>query len=576
MSCLLLNRIPVIILAGAVFYPVGLLAQAAQIPSTAIASRVDTPPSLDGEVLSDPVWESVSPVSDFWQITPDEGEPASERTEVRIVYTVNTLYFGVICYDRTPDSIIVSDSRRDAPLDETDSFQIILDTYLDQQNGFVFGTNPAGIEYDGQVANEGLANDNPVRAQTGGSGGGFNINWDASWEVKTQISSIGWSAEFAIPFRTLRFSKRSSQTWGLNFQRNIRCRNETAFWSPLPRQFNLYRLSLAGNLTHLEISTPRNLKLIPYTLGEVRKQQDRKTNWLGTVGGDLKYSVTPSLTLDVTYNTDFAQVEVDEQQINLDRFDLFFPEKRPFFLENAGLFAVGEPEEVELFFSRRIGIGPEGEIIPIVAGARLTGKLGGTNIGFLNMQTEEAQGVTPANNFTVARASRELPNRFFLGAIFVNRQGTGDLAPDRDHNQTYGVDGRWGIGEYGEVSGFAARTSTPDSEEGQSAYRIGTSYNSAAWLLRGSYMEVAQDFNPEVGFLQRTEGFRKPSFRIWHRYRPQNLWGLHELRPHILYRGYWNFEGFQESGFLHLDNHWEWKNGHEIHTGINLTRVRSD
>ena len=282
-------------------------------------------------------------------------------------------------------------------------------------------------------------------------------------------------------------------------------------------------MSLAGRLTDLEISTPRSLKLVPYTLGEVRKQRDSKTNWLGTVGGDLKYSITPSLTLDVTYNTDFAQVEVDEQQINLDRFDLFFPEKRPFFLENAGLFAVGEPEEVELFFSRRIGIGPEGEVIPIVAGARLTGKLGGTNIGFLNMQTEEGLGVTPANNFTVARASRELPHRSSLGAIFVNRQGTGDAASERDHNRTYGVDGRWGIGEYGKLSAFAAQTSTPDSKNGQYAYRVSASYNSAAWLLRGAYMEVTEDFNPEVGFLQRRGGFRKPDILIWRRYRPKSF-----------------------------------------------------
>ncbi len=481
-------------------------------PPTAIAIRVEDPPKIDGDVLNDPVWENIPGVSGFWQTTPDEGQPSSEHTEIRILYTRSTLYFGVICYDRDPDSIIISDTRRDSPLDESDSFQIILDTYHDRQNGFVFGTNPVGIEYDGQVTDEGQGAANPFGFQTSASGGGFNINWDSSWEVKTEISKIGWTAEFAIPFRTLRFP-----------QRDIRRRKERSFWAPLPRQFPLFRLSLAGRLTDLEISTPRSLKLVPYTLGEVRKQRDSKTNWLGTVGGDLKYSITPSLTLDVTYNTDFAQVEVDEQQINLDRFDLFFPEKRPFFLENAGLFAVGEPEEVELFFSRRIGIGPEGEVIPIVAGARLTGKLGGTNIGFLNMQTEEGLGVTPANNFTVARASRELPHRSSLGAIFVNRQGTGDAASERDHNRTYGVDGRWGIGEYGELSAFAAQTSTPDSKNGQYAYRVSASYNSAAWLLRGAYMEVAEDFNPEVGFLQRRGGFRKPDILIWRRYRPKSF-----------------------------------------------------
>lgn len=308
----------------------------------AVAMRVSAAPTLDGDVLGDPVWTEAQPITRFWQTTPEEGQPASERTEVRIVYTDQALYFGVVCYDRLPESIIVSDSRRDAPLDETDSFQIILDTYRDRQNGFVFGTNPAGIEYDGQVTNEGQGTGFGGGRQRGGSGGGFNINWDASWEVRTKISEIGWSAEFAIPFRTLRYRKAQRQIWGINFQRNIRRRNETAFWAPLPRQFNLYRLSLAGVLTGLEIRRQRNLKIIPYTLGEARRDfsETSGTDWLGEAGVDLKYSITPSLTLDATYNTDFAQVEVDEQQINLDRFNLFFPEKRPFFLENAGLFAV--------------------------------------------------------------------------------------------------------------------------------------------------------------------------------------------------------------------------------------------
>ena len=170
-------------------------------PPTAIAIRVEDPPKIDGDVLNDPVWENIPGVSGFWQTTPDEGQPSSEHTEIRILYTRSILYFGVICYDRDPDSIIISDTRRDSPLDESDSFQIILDTYHDRQNGFVFGTNPVGIEYDGQVTDEGQGAANPFGFQTSASGGGFNINWDSSWEVKTEISKIGWTAEFAIPFR---------------------------------------------------------------------------------------------------------------------------------------------------------------------------------------------------------------------------------------------------------------------------------------------------------------------------------------------------------------------------------------
>ena len=552
-------------------------------PPVAIATKVEKAPDLDGEVLGDPAWASAKPATRFWQNAPDEGQPASERTEVRVIYTLDTIYFGVVCYDRDPDSIIVTDSLRDSSLDDTDSFQIIVDTYLDRQNGFVFGTNPAAIEFDGQVVNEGAGSGfgrqsgarNPRQTTQAGSGGGFNLNWDGSWEVRTRISDIGWSAEFAIPMRTLRFSGESPQTWGLNFQRNIRRRNETSFWAPLPRAYNLYRVSWAGTLTDLELSSPRNLKITPYALGEyvLQGEEPSNTNWLGNVGADLKYSVTPSLTLDLTYNTDFAQVEVDEQQINLDRFDLFFPEKRPFFLENAGLFSVGTPGEVELFFSRRIGIGPDGEVIPILAGARLSGNFAGFNGGVLNMQTEKLGGVAPANNFTVARVRRELPNRSYLGGLFVNRSATDDVLPEEDNNQTFAVDGRWGYGEYGELLGFAAKTRTPglEGKDNQHAYKFGTFYDSGKWLFAADYTEVGENFDPQVGFLRR-EGFRKPRAAIFHRYRPENFLGLQELRPHASYVGFWDFDGFQESGRWHIDNHWEWKSGAEIHTGINLTK----
>ena len=200
---------------------------------SAVAAVTEEAPVIDGDVLNDSIWDDAEVVSGFWQTAPDEGEPATERTEVRVIYTRDTLYFGVVCYDRDPASIIVSDSRRDASLEETDSFQIILDTYLDTQNGFVFGTNPAGIEYDGQVANEGQGSGRfgggggggrPGQGgQQRGAGGGFNLNWDGAWEVRTRISEIGWTAEFAIPFRTIRYPARDTQqTWGMNFQRNIR------------------------------------------------------------------------------------------------------------------------------------------------------------------------------------------------------------------------------------------------------------------------------------------------------------------------------------------------------------------
>ncbi|MBI1873924.1 MAG: carbohydrate binding family 9 domain-containing protein [Acidobacteria bacterium] len=550
-------------------------------------------PVLDGDVLADPAWATVMPIGGFWQTTPNEGQAASERTEVRIAFTRDTLYFGIVCYDRDPSAIVVSDSRRDAPLNDTDSFQIVIDTYRDRQSGFVFGTNPAGIEYDGQLTQEGGGNfaggaggggggggsafgggggGGGGRFQ-GGSGGGFNINWDAAWEVRTKVSEIGWSAEFAIPFRSLRFPDGDSPTWGVNFQRNIRRRNETAFWSPVPRQFNLHRLSLAGSLTGLQIPDQRNLTLTPYLLGSAQQTGARPARnlLLGDAGVDLKYGLTPSLTLDATYNTDFAQVEVDEQQINLDRFNLFFPEKRPFFLENAGLFAVGSPGEADVFFSRRIGIGPNGEAIPILGGGRVSGNLGGMKVGLLDMQTGAVPGVAPANNFGVVRLRHDLRNRSSLGGIVVNRQATGDLAGDRDHNRAFAIDGRLGIGQTGLISGFAARTSTPGEEGRQRALQLGINNNTPSWRMGLEYSEVGEHFNPEAGFYNR-RGYRALDGQLFRAFRLSPVRRLHEIRPHMNFRGFWNYRGFQETGFWHLDSHWEWKNGSQVHTGMNVTR----
>lgn len=532
-------------------------------PLRFVTSAIPAPalPTLDGDVRNDPAYMSAVPLTEFWQTAPDEGQPASERTEVRIVQSRDTLYIGVICYDRNPQELVVSENRRDASLADMDAVLILLDTYKDGQNGFIFGTNPAGNEYDAQVTYEGELS---VLAMRSGSTGGFNLNWDGSWVVRTKVGDFGWSAEFAIPFRTLRYGSGNPQTWGLNIQRNIRRRKETAYWAKLPRQFNLNKVSLAGTLEGIEVPTPQNLKLIPYLLGNVRRSAaDPRSISKGEAGLDLKYSLTPSLTLDATYNTDFAQVEVDEQQVNLDRFDLFFPEKRPFFLENAGVFDVGSPGEVELFFSRRIGIGPNGIVVPIVGGGRISGKVGDTKVGLLNMQTEKVEGITPANNFTAARVNHELPNRSSVGALFVNRQGGGSF------NRTAAVDGRWGIGPYTLLGGYAARTFTPGLGGEQYGYKVGIAHNDPGWIFETHYTEVGANFNPEVGFLRR-RAYRKSESVVLHRFRPKDFIGLQEMRPHISYRGFWNFSGFQETGFLHLDSHWEFKSGHEIHTGINF------
>ena len=548
------------------------------------AFLVESAPEIDGDVLGEAIWDDIVPVTGFLQNTPDEGQPASERTEVRIIYTEDTVYFGIVAYVSDPSTIIVSDSRRDSSLGDTDSFQIIIDTYLDKQNGFVFGTNPAGLEYDGQVTNEGqgsgrFGGGGGVRRsgsqQQRGSGGGFNVNWDGVWQVGAEISEIGWTAEIAIPFRTLRYPSGDVQTWGLNFQRNIRSRNEQSYWAPLPRQFRLHRLSLAGELQGIEVPPQRNLKLTPYVLGEaLRRTDDTKTTALGDFGADLKYSITPSVTLDLTYNTDFAQVEVDDQRVNLDRFNLFFPEKRAFFLENAGLFSVGQPGQLEVFFSRRIGIGESGGQIPILGGGRLSGKVGNnTNVGFLNIQTESVNATgTPSNNFTVARVRQDFQNRSNVGAMFVNRGGTGNLAGERDYNRSYAVDGRWGIGQAGTVSGFAAQTDTPGLEGDTHAFNMAANYDSERYQLRGGFTEVGPNFNPEVGFYAR-RGYRRSDASVRTTFRPENPLGILEWFPHASHYTIWNFvTGQQETQYTHLDNGIEWRNGYQVSTGVNLTK----
>ncbi len=541
-----------------------------EVTPTTMAYELRSVPVIDGEVLSDNAWSVVTPTGGFSQVRPEEGQPSTQKTEVFLGYTEESLYIGVVAYDTNPDGITFTDARRDSSLEDTDSFQVIIDGLLDRQNGFIFGTTPAGLEYDAQVVNEG--------ASSGfrGSSGGINVNWDTTWEVSAAISDIGWSAEMEIPFSALRYSNEDVQTWGINFQRNIRRNNEITYWAPLDRQYNLNRVSEAGYVEGIRAPSQQFLQFTPYALssssrgGSITSGTENNEEY----GFDVKYSVTPSLTLDVTYNTDFAQVEADDLQVNLDRFSLFFPEKRPFFLENSGQFAVGNPREVELFFSRRIGVGAGGAQLPIDGGLRLTGKVGeNTNVGLIGMRTEGVTGIASENDFTVARVSQDLPNRSSIGFMYVERDGDGSVLNNKgdDYNRTFALDGRWGIGDETLITGWAASTDTPGLSGRDGAGGINANYVSPEWNISAGYSQVGENFNPEVGFLQR-RGFRKYTAGIRRSIRPNNLWGLHELRPHVNYRGYWGFDGFQETGYLHVDNHWEFDTGMEIHTGMNFTQ----
>jgi hypothetical protein len=539
---------------------------------TTVAVALSEAPVIDGVVLSDDAWVNVAPTSGFTQVRPNEGQPSTQNTEVYVGYTEDTLYIGVMAYDDNPEAILVTDSRRDSPLDDTDSFQVIIDGLLDRQNGYVFGTNPSGMEYDAQVINEGGSGG---FGGGGGGAGGFNRNWDTTWEVEAQINAQGWSAEFAIPFVALRYGSDNEQTWGINFQRNIRRNNEESYWAPLDRNFNLNRVSEAGYIEGIEVPSQRNLQVTPYVLSVAERGGvlPSGTQTREEFGLDMKWGITPSLTLDATLNTDFAQVEVDDIQVNLDRFSLFFPEKRPFFLENAGQFAIGNPREVELFFSRRIGIN-RGTQFPIEGGGRLTGKIGSsTNIGLLRMRTEGIEGTVPQNDFSVVRVNQELANRSAIGMMFVERDGDGSISgnPGDDINRTYAIDGRWGIGEYTVIRGWISQTETPGIDSDDTAGGVTWNFNDENWALNAGYSEVGDNFNPEVGFLAR-RGFRKYTGGWRYRYRPENWGQLQELRPHMNYRGYWDFEGNQQTGYLHVDNHWEFNSGMEIHTGMNFTQ----
>jgi hypothetical protein len=446
--------------------------------------------------------------------------------------------------------------------------QIILDTFNDRQNGFVFGTSPTGIEYDGQVAGEGQTSGSQGRAGAGGSQGGsisgYNANWDADWTVRSAITERGWETELAIPLKTLRYATGADRTWGFNVMRNIRRRNEQVFLSPIPRGYNLNRVSQAAKLTGLNLSPRRDVKVIPFVLGSADKDYTAATNSLdrtGDVGFDVKWGVRPNLTADFTVNTDFAQVEADEQQVNLTRFPQFFPEKRAFFLENASTFQFGTPQSVDLFFSRRIGLDRTGVPIGIIGGARLSGKMGGYNVGLLNMQTEKTLGrfnnalVAPANNFSVVRVQREI-GRSNFGGIFVGRVATGGAAdPGGDYNRAYGLDANLQVTQNSKLFTYLARTdSASKTLRSDYAGRALYTFQNNLYGFSAGYTQVGERFNPEVGFLPR-RGFRRPEVRATWILRPawikKTPW-LRQIFPHYSYSGEYGFDGETQSSRHHI------------------------
>ncbi|MYD98980.1 MAG: carbohydrate binding family 9 domain-containing protein [Gammaproteobacteria bacterium] len=506
------------------------------------AVRLEQAPTLDGDVIGDPAWNGLTPFTGFSQLRPDNGAPASQRTEVYFGFTDDALHVGVICHETDPEAITVSNDGF-----QSDSFSMVLDTFGTGLAGMTFGSNPVGAEYDAQVADEFA-----------------DWNWSTRWEVRSRVHDKGWSAEFAIPFQSLRYGAGEVQSWRVNFARVIRRNNEISYWSPVPRQFSMYRLSLAGRIDGIHVPPQRrNLEVTPYVLGRANRGGNLEAvQHDDEFGFDVKYSITPSLTLDLTYNTDFAQVESDQQQVNLGRFSLFFPETRPFFLENAALFQVGIPGNAQVFHSRRIGIASDGRRLPIDGGVRVSGKLGpATNLGLLHMRVDGVVDGDPESEFTVARVSRDLPNRSSVGFIGTDRRGAG---PD---GQTYGLDGSLGLGANTQLHAFAARSNTPGLDDEYAASVFGV-YNSTTWTADASYTEVGSGFNPAVGFVARR------NYRAVQLFAQRNVVNgetLNEWRPLVIYRSHWDFDGFHESGNLHLESWYIWKSGADIWPSVNFS-----
>ena len=471
--------------------------------------RLETAPKIDG-ILDEALWKDAALAEHFIQQRPYSGEAASAPTVVRVVYTDQALYLGFSCQDDNPERIVHRILGRDADLSADDYFTVVLDTYHDLQNGYFFQVNPNGARTDAVFRAEGAA-------------GQVNRDWDGVWKAACRITSGGWQGEIEIPWRTLRFSAGSNTSMGLNFERQRRAVNEQSMWSPIERNFDILRVSQAGSLDGLDgIAPGSNILLRPYVLGKVFRgdasdedawsREDAATD--GKVGYDLKLGLASNLTLDVTVNTDFAQVEVDDQQVNLTRFPLFFPEKREFFLENRDYFAFGSPAN-RAFFSRRIGLNSEFQTVPIEYGTRLTGKLARTDIGFLDLKTN---GIGSAYDYRydVGRVSRDIGRRSRVGAIVVARTADGGSV----YNHVYGLDADLrprddlDISLYGAFSDESEKGLAGDPPSYGDQPRDGPDNGTWGGRLRYSrplyyatylYEVYGRDYAPRVGFLPRRD-----------------------------------------------------------------------
>ena len=460
---------------------------------------------IDG-ALGDASWQHAAIATDFVQSEPLGGQPASQQTEVRVLFDAGQIYIGAFLHDSDPSRIVVNDIRKDFREEDQDDFEVLLDTFGDRRNAYVFSTNVKGTRHDRQVSPEGRE---------------INQSWDAAWEVQTKRLSNGWSVEMRIPFRSLRFDKANAAAWGINFSRHLRRMNEVSFWSPVPRAFNLNRVSLAGSLVGQETcDAGRDLRVKPYVaenavrpLGTNAIRSPRLANSVD-IGVDVKAAVTSGLTMDLTVNPDFGQAEADEQQVNLTQFSQFFPEKRDFFLENSGVFYVGDaarnnrvnptptPDEDNLlFFSRRIGLTSGGLPIPVLGGFRLTGRLTDrTRLGVLSVQDRKL-GLDPGSNASVFRLRQNLGRTGNDLGLFAmqNVQTSGAQYA----NRVVGIDKNLRLFRNLDWNSYAVKTSTPGITKGDYAWRSTVNWEGNFFHGKGGLMQlgaVSELFNANVRF----------------------------------------------------------------------------
>jgi hypothetical protein len=456
-------------------------------PSRIQALRMSEPIRVDG-VLTEPVWEQAQRITNFTQRELTEGEPVTERTEVAILYDERSLYVGFWGFDRNPEELIARRMERDFEWGSEDNFELILDTYNDDRNGYLFVINPNGAKADATVADNGRT---------------MNKDWDGVWYVATRVTNEGWFAEFQIPLSTLRFRSTREQEWGINFERNIRRKHEQVMWQGWSRDSELENVARAGTLFGLQdLTDVRLVEAKPYALGGLETRPDTERKTISDIGGDLNYLITPAVKLTVTVNPDFGQVEADRAQVNLTRFSLFYPEKREFFLEGQEFFDFTLNNNSRPFFSRRVGLDEHGSPQTILGGARVLGKFGGTTLGAMSLQTAELDD-TPTTNFTVLRWKQDVLAESSVGFLAVTKIQPGRI------NAAYGADFHYATSHLFGDKNFAAGlslvqsyTSDADVRTGM-AHRAFLSYPSDFIEFDASWNREGSNFNPEAGFSRR-------------------------------------------------------------------------